>query len=54
MVSKRVYMILWLLDFTCACGSRSVPVPSSHCILLLNVDGWSGGWDGGTPAYSST
>lgn len=39
---------------TCVCGSCPVPVPASHGILLLNVDSWGGGWDGGTPAYSST
>lgn len=35
---------------TCACGRRSVPVPSSHCILLLNVDSGGGGGSWGTPA----
>lgn len=46
--------VVGLLVSTCACGSGSVPVPSSHGVLLLNVDGWGGGWDRGTPAYSST
>lgn len=38
---------------TCARGGRSVPVPCSHCILLLNVDSGGGGGYWGTPACLS-
>lgn len=52
-VCDSLGIILRVSCHTCACGRRSVPVPSSHCILLLNVDSGGGGGYWGTPACLS-
>lgn len=56
-ISWKVILISWqwatLPARTCARGCRSVPVPSSHWILLLNVDSGGGGGYWGTPACSA-
>lgn len=52
-VGASLGIVLRVSCHTCACGRRSVPVPSSHCILLLNVDSGGGGGYWGAPACLS-